>query len=93
MGLELGSTGISSPRSLLVLGEEGLKRFDELNAANNKEIVWSDGRHRGFIRLVIDHEGGHADFMAISDVESRSYKTETIHSVDIVNTNGTLRYA
>ncbi len=92
MGLELGTTGISSPRSLLALGGEGLKRFDELHAANNKEIVWSDGRHRGFIRLTIDHDGGHADFVTVSDVESRRYTTRTIHSVDIVRTKGTLRY-
>lgn len=92
MGLELGVTGISSPRSLLALGEEGLKRFDELMTANNKEIVWSDGRHRGFIRLRIRHDGSHADFVTVSNVESRSYSTRTIHSVDIVKANGSLRY-
>lgn len=92
MGVELGSTGISSPRSLLALGEEGLKRFDELMAANNKEIVWSDGRYRGFIRLRIRHNGSHADFVTVSDVESRSYNTRTIHSVDIVRDNDSLRY-
>ena len=92
MGLELGSTGISSPRSLLAFGEEGLRRFDELNAANNQEIIWSDGRHRGFIRLVINHESVHADFVTVSDVETRNYTTQTIHWVDIVSADGTLRY-
>ena len=92
MGLELGSTGISSPRSLLSLGEEGLKRFDELNAKHNEEIVWSDGRHRGYIRLHIKPDGGKADFIAISNVESRNYSSQIIHSVEIAQTNGNLQY-
>jgi len=92
MGLELGSTGISSPRSLLAFGEEGLKRFDELNAQHNKEIVWSDGRHRGYILLQIDRKGVHADFIAVSDVESLKYSTKTIHSADIVRRDGKLQY-
>ena len=92
MGLELGSTGISSPSSLLAFGDEGLRRFNELNAQHNSEIVWSDSRHRGFIRLHIDRVGAHADFVAVSDVESLQYSTTTIHSVDIVKRDGQLLY-
>ena len=92
MGLELGSTGISSPRSLLSLGEDGLKRFDELTAEHNKEIVWTDGRHRGYIRLQIDHDGGRADFVTVSDVESRHYSTRTVKSLKISNSKGGLSF-
>jgi len=92
MGLELGSTGISSPRSLLALGEDGLKRFDELMAEHNKEIVWTDGRHRGYIRLQIDHDGGRADFVTVSEVESRHYSTRTVKSLKISNSNGGLSF-
>ena len=93
MGIELGVTGVSSPRSLVALGEEGIRRFDEFNAANNKGIEWCDGRHLGFIRLHLDHEGAHAEFVTVSNVESRTYTTQTVHSVDIVQADGTLRYA
>jgi len=92
MGVELGSTGITSPRSLLDLGQEGLRRFDELNAANNTEVVWTDGRYRGFIRLAIDHDGARADFVTVTNIESRSYNTQIVHSVDIESRGGTLRY-
>ena len=92
MGIELGATGVSSPRSLRALGAAGMRRFDELNAANNKEIEWTDGRHLGFIRLRINHERAHADFVTVSDVESRRYTTRTVHAVDIVRADGTLRY-
>lgn len=92
MGIELGATGITSPRSLLDLGQEGLRRFDELNAANNAEIVWTEGRYRGFIRLELDHNGAHADFVTVTNVETRSYSTKIVHSVDIQSRDGTLRY-
>lgn len=92
MGVELGSTGISSPRSLMKLGDEAMLHYDQLNMAHNKEIVWADGRHRGFIRLEINHNGGHADFIAVSNVESLEYKTKIIYSVDIEKTVNSLKF-
>ncbi|MCP3673771.1 MAG: alkaline phosphatase [Gammaproteobacteria bacterium] len=92
MGVELGSTGISSPRSIMSAGADIMKRYDELNTAKNKEIVWSDGRHRGFIRLQINHSGAHADYMTVSNVETLKYNSKIIHSVNIVNTEGSLTY-
>jgi alkaline phosphatase D len=92
MGVELGSTGITSPRSLLDLGLDGLARWDTLLAANNKEVVWVDGRYRGFIRLDITHDRVHADFVTVTDIETRDYETRIVHSLDIESTNGTLRY-
>lgn len=93
MGVELGATGITSPRSILALGEEGMKRYDELNAAHNKEIVWSDGRHRGFIKLSIDHEKAHAEFIAVSNVEARQYTSQLVRSFDIIKSGDTLEYS
>jgi len=92
MGVELGATGISSPRSLLALGETVLKKYDDLNAAQNKEIVWSDGRHRGFIRLQLDHQSGHADFITVSNVKTPEYKTEIIYSVNILHQGDSISY-
>jgi alkaline phosphatase D len=92
MGVELGSTGITSPRSLLDLGQEGLRRFDELNAERNKEVLWTEGRYRGFIRLEIDHDVAHADFVTVTNVESRDYDIQIVHSVDIESHGGTLQY-
>jgi len=92
MGVELGSTGISSPRSLLTLGQEGLRHYDEQMASQNKEIVWTNGRHRGFIRLVINHDGATADYVTVSNVETRDYETSIIYTANIESTDGTLSY-
>jgi len=92
MGVELGSTGISSPRSIMKLGEEAMNRYDKLNQQKNKEIVWSDGSHRGFIRLYVDHNGAHADFINVSTVESRDYQSQIIHRLDIESNKGHLEF-
>ncbi|MCF6194012.1 MAG: alkaline phosphatase D family protein [Kangiellaceae bacterium] len=92
MGVELGATGVSSPRSIRALGEAALKKYDELNAAHNEEIVWSDGRHQGFIRLQLDHQSGRADFITVSNVKTPIYETKIIHSVNIQHKDGSLSY-
>jgi alkaline phosphatase D len=92
MGVELGTTGITSPRSILDLGVEGLRRFDELNAAANTEVVWTDGRHKGFIRLELRHDAAHADYVTVTNVESREYDTRIVYSVDIESADGMLNY-
>ncbi len=92
MGVELGSTGLTSPRSIMSLGEQAMKHYDDLNSAHNKEILWTDGRHRGYIQLNINHESVHADFITVSTVESVDYTTHIVHSVDIINTKGMLSY-
>jgi alkaline phosphatase D len=92
MGVELGATGITAPRGLLEIGPEGLSRYDELSAERNKEVVWTEGRYRGFIRLEIDHDGAHADFVTVTNVESRDYDIQIVRSVDIENNGSTLQY-
>ena len=93
MGVELGATGITSPRSIMEsLGAEVMKRYDDLNTAHNKEITWSDGRYRGFIRLELNHQKAHADYITVSNVESLAYQTHIIHSVDIKKNHGSLNF-
>lgn len=92
MGIELGTTGITSPRSLETLGNEGLARFDLANAAANEEVVWTDGRYRGFIRLELDRDRAHADYVTVTNIESRDYDTRIVRSVNIANADGSLRY-
>ena len=77
---------------MLSLGVEGLRRWDKLVAANNKEVVWAEGRYRGFIRLDITHDGAHADFVTVTNIESRDYEARIVQSMDIEHINGTLRY-
>ena len=93
MGVELGTTGISSPRFLVDFGSEAAARWDELVAEHNREVLWAESRYRGYIRVDIARDKAHADFVIVSNVESRAYKSRIPKSMDIVRTNGTIRYA
>ena len=54
--------------------------------------MWAEGHYRGFIRLDITHDGVHADFVTVTNVETRDYETRIVHSMDIESMDGTLRY-
>lgn len=92
MGVELGTTGITSPRFLRDLGIEGMVRWEELVAAANREVEWAEGRYRGFIRLDITHDRAHADFVTVTDVETRDYEAQIVKSMDVAHVDGTLRF-
>jgi alkaline phosphatase D len=93
MGIELGTTGISSPRFLLDYGIDATARWDELVTAHNREIVWAESRYRGYIRLAIRHDAARADYVIVNNVESRDYESRTLKSMHIVRSDGTLSYA
>ena len=93
MGVELGATGVTSPRSIMEsLGGDIMLRFDALNTANNQEIIWSDGRHLGFIRLDVNHKSARGEYVTVSNVGSRTYNTQVLRTVDIHKEDGLLRY-
>jgi alkaline phosphatase D len=93
MGVELGATGVTSPRSIMEsLGGEVMQRFDALNTANNEEIIWSDGRHLGFIRLRVNHKGARGEYVTVSNVRSRNYETQVLRTVDITHQVGLIGY-
>lgn len=92
MGVELGTTGITSPRSFLPFGLDGIARWDELVTAENEDIVWAEGRYRGFIRLDITHDNVRTDFVTVTDVETRGYETQIVKSMEILSTNGALSF-
>ncbi len=93
MGVELGTSAITSPRGFWQLGDAAMERFDQLNAARNDSVVWSDGSRRGFIRLSLTPEAARADFKALSDIGSRNYRVSDHRSVRIRRRDNTLVYA
>ncbi len=92
-GVELGTSGISSPRGLYELGDIANDRHDELLIETNDSIEWMNGRYRGYVKLTLEHTQARADFVAVSNIETRNFETEVIRSVDIVRRDGTLDYA
>lgn len=92
-GLELGTSGISSPRAFRELGDAATARFDALTAAQNDSVEWTDGGHRGYIKLTLDRESARAAFVGLSTIEGRVFSTEVVRTVHIVHRDGTIDYA
>ena len=65
---------------------------DRLAAAANREVIWTDGRFRGYIRLEIDHAGARADYVTVTNIETRDYDTRIVYTANIASENGELRY-
>lgn len=83
MGVELGTSGVTSPGDFLAFGNQGALEMDRLLASANEEVVWTDGRHNGYIRLQLSHSGGVADYIAVSAVRSREYRVELVRTVPL----------
>lgn len=79
-GIELGTSGISSPGDFVESGFDRVtaQRLDAAFAEHNPEVVWTDNLHQGFVRLMLTPQGGQADFVAVDTVLSRRYRTRTI---------------
>ena len=94
MGVELGTTAISSPRGFYQLGDAAMNRYDTLTAARNDSVVWTDGRFRGYVKLTLTRSDARAEFISVSTIDSRDYATIALRTARIVRSNdGTLRYA
>lgn len=91
-GIELGTSAITSPRGFYELGDEATRRFDELTAANNESVDWVDGSSRGYIRLRLGRRRAVADYIGVSDIESRNYAVRTLRTISIVRDGPTLTY-
>lgn len=92
MGVELGTSAVTSPRGFYQLGAEATVRFDQLTAEQNGSVEWMDGRYRGYVRLTLNRTDASAEFITVSDIESRNYAVRTLRSTKIVKSNGTLNY-
>ncbi|MEO0364922.1 MAG: alkaline phosphatase D family protein [Pseudomonadota bacterium] len=92
MGLELGTSGITSPRGFSQLGAAATQRFDELTAERNDSVDWVDGGHRGYIKLTLEHAQATAQFVALSNIETRRFTTDVLRTVKIVRDTDTIKY-
>lgn len=87
-GVELGTAGISSPGDFIDSGFDPATaaKLDRALEEHNPEVVWTDNLHQGYVRLVLGRSGAMADFVAVSTVTSRRYRTATIKRFGLTHT-------
>lgn len=89
MGVELGTTGITSPGDFEEFGTEIAKKMDTLLAEQNTEIQWTDGLNRGYTRVVFTPKQVTVDFVSVSTILSPSYSTRILRTAHLhKNTQG-----
>lgn len=89
-GLELGTTGITSPGDFAEFGKELGAEIDARLAAHNPEVLWTDNGPRGWLRLTLTPSEARAHFMALSTVTGTRYMQQVWKEVVITREGGTL---
>lgn len=94
MGVELGTSGVSSPGDFVEsgFGEELSRRLDAAFAETLDEVLWTDNMHQGYVRLTLTHEGGTADYVAVDNLLTREFKSFVVRSVKLAKAGETVDY-
>ncbi|OFI33746.1 alkaline phosphatase D family protein [Alteromonas lipolytica] len=83
MGVELGTAGITSPGDFETFGPQLATEFDRRVANHNREILWTDCQHRGYIKLDLTPSQALASFVAVSNITSEHYSAKTLREYRI----------
>ncbi|GAA4759752.1 alkaline phosphatase D family protein [Novosphingobium ginsenosidimutans] len=80
MGVELGTSGVTSPGDFIESGFDPATaaRLDAAFAEHNPEVVWTDNLHQGYVRVVLTRNEGRASFIAMSNIRSQRYTARPV---------------
>ena len=92
IGLELGTSGITSPSAFASLGKEGAALMDTLVAQASPEILWTEGLTHGYVRLTLTPAEATVDYVGVSTVKERAYQPVNVRQTRITRKGGQLNY-
>ena len=90
MGVELGTTGVTSPGDFESYGPQGAMAIDRLVSEHNREVIWTDCTRRGFIKLILTKDSAQADYIAVDTVNSEKYVPSLVRQMRITKKDGDL---
>ncbi|TGD71510.1 alkaline phosphatase [Mangrovimicrobium sediminis] len=93
MGVELGTTGITSPADFADFGPAGAALMDGLLAQQNPEILWTEGVTHGYIRLVLEREAAEVEYVGVSNIATRDFHPVSVRRTRVLRRDGTLAFA
>lgn len=82
-GVELGTSGISSPGDFKEFGRAGAELMDDALIDTNPEVVWTEGIHNGYLRVTLSPERAIADYLAIDTVTDRVYSISRLKRFEV----------
>ncbi|MCB9955202.1 MAG: alkaline phosphatase D family protein [Caulobacterales bacterium] len=94
MGLEIGTSGISSPGDFVESGfdKETAETLDRAFAEELDEVLWTDNFHQGYVRLDLARDEAQAVYIAVDNLLTPEFKTITLRTDRIAKKGGTVDY-
>ncbi|MGV6818923.1 MAG: alkaline phosphatase D family protein [Parvularcula sp.] len=89
MGVELGTTSITSPGSKKYLGD-GAADYSLLIRKENRDIRFHDSASHGYILLDLEEDRGTVDYIAVSTITEPTYEAFVTARFDLKKRNGTV---
>ncbi|OCC23421.1 alkaline phosphatase [Croceicoccus estronivorus] len=91
-GIELGTSGISSPGDFISSGfGPGLSQsLDRAFAEYVPEVLWTDNMHNGYVRLDLERDHARASFIAVDTVLTTAYRVGTLRRYAVNKRDGAL---
>jgi len=75
VAVELAATSVTSPGFGDLFADANVN-LDALFTARNRQVKWTDQRHRGFLLLTLAKAQAAAEFMTVSSVTAKDYATQ-----------------
>ena len=91
-GVELGTAGVTSPGDFVESGFGAVvsPQLDTAFADHNREVVWTDNMHQGYVRVEFTRAAAKATFVGVDTVLSPDYRTGILKRFGIARADGAL---
>ena len=91
MGVELGTSGITSPGTGAYFGEVA-PDYSKRLVAKNDDIIYHNLETHGYIDLTLDRDGGQVDFVGVSTVVSPDYSASVVKSMPLIKSENKVAF-
>jgi alkaline phosphatase D len=93
-GIELGTSGITSPGDFVEsgFGDDIAHALDQAFAEHVPEVVWTDNMHQGYVRLDLAREQSEASFISVDTVRDRDFRTFIVNRFKIRRQAGSIDF-
>ncbi|RNJ62845.1 MAG: alkaline phosphatase [Porphyrobacter sp. IPPAS B-1204] len=93
-GIELGTTGITSPGDFVEsgFGDELSRALDQAFIDHIPEVTWTDNMHQGYVRLELQPDAAEATFIAVDTVRDTAFRPFIVNRFGIVPDSDGIRF-
>jgi len=91
MGVELGTSGVTSPGTAAYFGEAAIDYSKRL-VEKNQDIIYHNLEIHGYMDLTLSQSEGRIDFVGVSTVLSPDYTASVVKSMPLVKSDNSVKF-